>query len=107
MPRKCLKIGNVVFLEEILDASQEEMHTHMKKQEVKYAQIEDPVAVSDNIGLSAIVVQDMSARRHKDYAFDWYLVCLFNNPGPVCFHSKETMAHTSNTHTLECDQSRE
>jgi arginyl-tRNA synthetase len=61
----------VVFLEEILNSSQEEMHSHMKKQEAKYAQISDPVAVSDNIGLSAIVVQDMSAKRHKDYAFDW------------------------------------
>lgn len=66
-------LGNVVFLEEILNAAQEEMHTHMKRQEAKYAQVEDPVAVADNIGLSAIVVQDMSAKRHKDYEFNWYL----------------------------------
>lgn len=52
------------------------MHKNMKKQEAKYAQVHDPVAVSDNIGLSAIVVQDMTAKRQKDYEFNWYRMCI-------------------------------
>jgi arginyl-tRNA synthetase len=39
------------------------MHTQMKKNETKYAQIDDPEAVSDIVGMSAVMVQDMSARR--------------------------------------------
>lgn len=62
--------GNVVFLADILDQVQEEMHNVMKKNEAKYAQIEDPERVSDIIGMSAVKIQDMAARRIKDYDFD-------------------------------------
>ncbi|KAJ3275869.1 hypothetical protein HDV01_006735 [Terramyces sp. JEL0728] len=62
--------GNVVFLADILDQVQEEMHNVMKKNETKYAQIQDPVRVSDVIGMSAVKIQDMAARRIKDYDFD-------------------------------------
>lgn len=69
--------GNVVFLEEILNTTQEEMHEQMKKSEQKYAMIEDPVAVSDVVGKSSIMIQDMSARRGKDYEFNWERMLSF------------------------------
>ena len=57
--------GNVVFLEDILMEAKQVMHEVMKKNESKYEQIEDPEAVADIIGMSAVIVQDMSARRIK------------------------------------------
>jgi arginyl-tRNA synthetase len=75
--------GTVVFLSDILNHVQEEMHTVMKKNEKKYAQIEDPDHVSDIVGISSIMIQDMSARRIKDYAFDWARMLSFEgDTGP-------------------------
>jgi arginyl-tRNA synthetase len=75
--------GKVVFLEEILDHTKEEMHTVMKSNTDKYAHIENPEYVSDLVGISSIVIQDMSARRHKDYEFDWNRMLSFEgDTGP-------------------------
>ncbi|KAI8904377.1 hypothetical protein EDD86DRAFT_213251 [Gorgonomyces haynaldii] len=75
--------GNVVFLEDILDQTKEEMHNVMKKNEQKYAQIEDPEYVSDIVGMSSIMIQDMSARRIKDYTFDMQRMLSFEgDTGP-------------------------
>jgi arginyl-tRNA synthetase len=75
--------GTVVFLEDILNHVQEEMHGVMKKNETKYAQIPDPVSVSDTVGMSAIMIQDMTARRNKDYDFDWNRMLSFEgDTGP-------------------------
>jgi len=75
--------GTVVFLEEILDATKNEMHDVMKKNEAKYKQIEDPEYVSDVVGMSAVMVQDMMARRIKDYELDWNRMLSFEgDTGP-------------------------
>lgn len=75
--------GSVVFLEDILNQVQEEMHSVMKKNEAKYAQIEDPNYVADVVGMSSIIIQDMTARRHKDYEFDWNRMLSFEgDTGP-------------------------
>lgn len=75
--------GSVVFLSQILDQVKDEMHEVMKKNEAKYAQIEDPEHVSDTVGMSSIIIQDMGARRVKDYAFDWSRMLSFEgDTGP-------------------------
>jgi arginyl-tRNA synthetase len=75
--------GSVVFLEDILNQVQEEMHSVMKKNETKYAQIENPNYVADVVGMSSIIIQDMTARRHKDYEFDWNRMLSFEgDTGP-------------------------
>ncbi|KAF9919399.1 hypothetical protein BX616_000010 [Lobosporangium transversale] len=75
--------GTVVFLEDILEETRDTMHEVMKKNEHKYAQIEDPLAVADNIGISAIMTQDASARRVKNYDFDWKRMFSFEgDTGP-------------------------
>ncbi|KAI8897973.1 hypothetical protein BC833DRAFT_591534 [Globomyces pollinis-pini] len=75
--------GTVIFLQDILDNVQEEMHAVMKKNEKKYAQIEDPDKVSDIVGISSIMIQDMAARRIKDYDFDWSRMLSFEgDTGP-------------------------
>lgn len=75
--------GSVVFLEDILNVTKEEMHTAMKANEKKYAQIHDPELVSDLVGISSIIIQDMFAKRHKDYEFDWSRMVSFEgDTGP-------------------------
>ncbi|KAI8854537.1 hypothetical protein BC829DRAFT_424517 [Chytridium lagenaria] len=75
--------GTVVFLEEILNHVQESMLEVMKKNEVKYNQIAEPLAVADLVGITAVMIQDMSARRIKDYEFDWDRMLAFEgDTGP-------------------------
>ncbi len=75
--------GTVVFLEDILEETRDAMHEVMKKNEHKDAQIDDPLQVADNIGISAIMIQDASARRVKNYDFDWKLMFSFEgDTGP-------------------------
>ncbi|KAJ3063589.1 Arginyl-tRNA synthetase [Podochytrium sp. JEL0797] len=61
--------GTVVFLEDILNNVQESMLEVMKRNEKKFAQIENPEYVSDIIGITGIMIQDMGSRRNKDYEF--------------------------------------
>ncbi|KAI8869769.1 arginyl-tRNA synthetase [Ramicandelaber brevisporus] len=62
--------GEVKFLDDILNETREKAHNQMKKNPVKYAQIEDPEYVSDIVGMSAVIIQDFGARRIKDYEFN-------------------------------------
>jgi arginyl-tRNA synthetase len=75
--------GTAVFLEDILDQTRETMHDQMKQNQTKYEQVHDPEGVSHLIGLSAVVVQDMSARKIKNYEFDWTRMFSFEgDTGP-------------------------
>jgi arginyl-tRNA synthetase len=62
--------GNVKFLDDILDDVAETMHNVMHKNENKYAQVEEPQKVADILGISAVMVQDMSGKRINNYPFD-------------------------------------
>lgn len=64
------RLGNVLLLSDILDQSGATMHEVMRRNETKYAQIADPLAAAEAVGISAIMVQDMSGKRINDYAFD-------------------------------------
>lgn len=48
------RTGDVVFLEDILDEAKRSMHEVMKKNEEKYAQIDDPEKTSDIIGFLSL-----------------------------------------------------
>lgn len=75
--------GNVVFLDDILEETKEKMHEVMKKNEHKYAQIEDPEKVADLIGISAVMIQDMQAKRINNYEFKWDRMLSFEgDTGP-------------------------
>ncbi|ORX70038.1 putative arginine--tRNA ligase, cytoplasmic [Linderina pennispora] len=69
--------GTVVFLDDMLRESADNMHAVMKENEAKYAQVPEPEQTAATLGLSAIVVQDMSARRIKDYDFNWDRILSF------------------------------
>jgi arginyl-tRNA synthetase len=64
--------GTVVFLEQIIREAASVMHEQMKKNEAKYAAVEDPEQTSLEVGLAAIKIQDMAAKR--------YVCALFNSP---------------------------
>lgn len=55
--------GTVKFLDDILRDVADKMHETMKKNEDKYKQVEDPVATADTLGISSVMVQDMSGKR--------------------------------------------
>ncbi|KAJ3389867.1 hypothetical protein HDU84_008237 [Entophlyctis sp. JEL0112] len=75
--------GTVVFLEDILDAVQESMLAVMRRNEARFALIENPMATADTIGITGIMIQDMSARRNKDYEFNWDRMLAFEgDTGP-------------------------
>ncbi|CAO3671530.1 unnamed protein product [Umbelopsis ramanniana] len=75
--------GNVVFLDQILEDTKEKMHDVMRKNEAKYAQIEHPDQVADEVGISAVKIQDNAARRIKNYEFDWERMFSFEgDTGP-------------------------
>ncbi|KAK6457537.1 arginyl-tRNA synthetase [Scheffersomyces xylosifermentans] len=75
--------GTVVFLDNILEETKEKMHEVMKKNEAKYAQIEDPDKIADLIGISAVMIQDMQAKRINNYEFKWDRMTSFEgDTGP-------------------------
>jgi arginyl-tRNA synthetase len=55
--------GTVKFLDDILRDVAEKMHEVMQKNEKKYEQIEDPLATADILGISSVMVQDLSGKR--------------------------------------------
>ena len=61
--------GTVKFLDDILRDVGEKMHEVMKKNEDKYAQIENPEAVADILGISSVMVQDMTGKRYVTLLF--------------------------------------
>jgi arginyl-tRNA synthetase len=64
--------GTVVFLEEILnEAKQVMLEKIMENTKQKLDEVEDPEKTADIVGLSAVVIQDLSARRIRDYDFSW------------------------------------
>lgn len=55
--------GTVKFLDDILRDVGEKMHEVMKRNQSKYEQVEDPEATADVLGISSVMVQDMSGKR--------------------------------------------
>lgn len=75
--------GTVVFLDNILEETKENMHDVMKKNEVKYAQIANPDEVADLVGISAVMIQDMQSKRINNYEFKWERMLSFEgDTGP-------------------------
>lgn len=63
--------GTVVFLDDILEAVKTKMLEIMKTNEEKFSQVEDPEKVADLVGISAVMIQDMQAKRINNYEFGW------------------------------------
>lgn len=75
--------GTVVFLDNILEETKDKMHEVMKKNEAKYAQIEDPEKIADLVGISAVMIQDFQSKRINNYEFKWERMLSFEgDTGP-------------------------
>ncbi|KAI8390100.1 hypothetical protein BD560DRAFT_379914 [Blakeslea trispora] len=62
--------GTVVFLEDMLDTAKEKILDYMR-QDTKKSQIDHIEHIADQLGMSAILIQDMKSKRGKDYEFSW------------------------------------
>ena len=55
--------GTVKFLDDILRDVGDKMHEVMQKNKVKYEQVENPEETADILGITAVMVQDMTGKR--------------------------------------------
>lgn len=55
--------GDVVFLKEILDVAKETMLRQTRAAPERFAALEDPEGTSDQIGMTAVKIQDMQGKR--------------------------------------------
>jgi len=80
--------GTVVFLDDVLKEVGETMHSVMRKNESKYAQISDPDATADILGISSVMVQDMTGKRINGYDFNIDAMTSFEgDTGPYLQYS--------------------
>ncbi|KAF9155761.1 Arginyl-tRNA synthetase [Linnemannia schmuckeri] len=71
--------GNAVFLEDILDTAQSTMLEKMKENQAKFDAVKESSGegegsvelVADQLGISAVVIQDFQAKSNKGYEFSW------------------------------------
>lgn len=75
--------GTVKFLDDIISDVGDFMHSVMRRNEAKYSQVEDPVQTAETLGISAIMVQDMSGKRVNNYDFSYERMTSFEgDTGP-------------------------
>lgn len=59
--------GTVKFLNDILKDVGDKMHEVMRKNETKYEQVENPDETADTLGITSVMVQDMSGKRYVTF----------------------------------------
>lgn len=75
--------GTAKFLDDILRDVGDRMHEVMRGNADKYQQVQDPEKTADLLGISAVMVQDMSGKRINNYDFDINRMCSFEgDTGP-------------------------
>ncbi|KAK9467442.1 hypothetical protein V1512DRAFT_247038 [Lipomyces arxii] len=96
--------GTVVFLDTILNDTKDAMHEVMKKNEAKYDQVEDPEEVADLVGMSAVMIQDMQAKRVNNYKFDWTRMLSFEgDTGPYLQYAHSRLCSMERRADLSVD----
>ena len=77
------RAGTVRFLDDILRDVADEMHEVMQNNEEKYKQIENPEQAADTLGITAVMVQDMSGKRINGYEYNLETMTSFEgDTGP-------------------------
>jgi arginyl-tRNA synthetase len=85
--------GTAVFLDQIIKEAAGVMHDQMKKNEEKYNAVEDPLTVSQEIGITGIKIQDMAAKRVNNYTFNWDRMLSFEgDTGPYLQYAHVRLA---------------
>lgn len=80
--------GTVKFLDDVVADVSDFMHEVMRRNETKYAEVENPDEVARVLGISAIMVQDMSGKRIHNYDFSLERMTAFDgDTGPYLQYS--------------------
>ncbi|KAL3961617.1 hypothetical protein ACCO45_003140 [Purpureocillium lilacinum] len=80
--KKCQHVNFGLLGRHLADCA-DYMHEKMKQNEAKYAQIKNPEATADILGISGVMVQDMSGKRINDYDFNMdAMTSLEGDTGP-------------------------
>ncbi|KAL9108172.1 MAG: hypothetical protein Q9227_007026 [Pyrenula ochraceoflavens] len=88
--------GTVKFLDDILRDVGDRMHELMRQNPEKYSQVEDPEKVADILGISAVMVQDMSGKRINNYPFDLQRMFSFEgDTGPYLQYAHARLCSVS------------
>ncbi|EAU38151.1 arginyl-tRNA synthetase [Aspergillus terreus NIH2624] len=75
--------GTVKFLDDILQDVRDKMHEVMKKNTEKYEQVADPEKTADILGITSVMVQDMTGKRINGYDFNLEAMTSFEgDTGP-------------------------
>ncbi|KAK4225067.1 arginyl-tRNA synthetase [Podospora fimiseda] len=85
--------GTVKFLDDILRDVADKMHETMRKNETKYSQVENPEATADVLGISSVMVQDMTGKRINNYTFNMDQMTSFEgDTGPYLQYAHARIA---------------
>ncbi|KAJ3822961.1 hypothetical protein F5880DRAFT_1483163 [Lentinula raphanica] len=85
--------GTVVFLNQIIKEATTVMHEQMQKNEEKYQAVEDPEMTSEELGITGIKIQDMTAKRINNYTFNWDRMLSFEgDTGPYLQYAHVRLA---------------
>uniref|UniRef100_A0A3P8YKY0 Probable arginine--tRNA ligase, mitochondrial n=1 Tax=Esox lucius TaxID=8010 RepID=A0A3P8YKY0_ESOLU len=64
------RLGEVVFLEDVLDEAQARMLRNMSQAKTT-KEMDDPEDTAEKVGISALIIQDFKGPLVSDYKFDW------------------------------------
>ncbi|XP_062293163.1 probable arginine--tRNA ligase, mitochondrial isoform X2 [Scomber scombrus] len=64
------RIGEVVFLEDVLDEARARM-LHNMNQSKTTKEMDNPEDTAEKVGISALIIQDFKGPLQSDYKFDW------------------------------------
>ncbi|OJD15622.1 arginine-tRNA ligase [Emergomyces pasteurianus Ep9510] len=99
------RLGTVKLLSDILNECGNAMHEVMRSNEAKYAQVAEPEAVADVVGITAIMAQDMSGKRINNYPFDITRMTSFEgDTGPYLQYSHARLSSIMRKANLTVDQ---
>ncbi|KAH8674325.1 arginyl-tRNA synthetase [Xylariales sp. PMI_506] len=97
--------GTVKFLDDILRDVGDHMHEVMRKNQEKYDQVENPEAVADTLGISSVMVQDMSGKRINNYNFNMEAMTSFEgDTGPYLQYAHARLCSITRRANLSEDE---
>ncbi|OOQ90565.1 Arginine--tRNA ligase, cytoplasmic [Penicillium brasilianum] len=97
--------GTVKFLDDILRDVGDKMHDVMKKNETKYSQVENPEETADTLGITSVMVQDMTGKRVNGYDFNLDAMTSFEgDTGPYLQYAHARLCSMARKSELNIDE---
>jgi len=99
--------GTVKYLDDVIEECSTFMHETMRKNEEKYAQLQDPEKTSETLGITAMMVQDMSGKRINGYTFDLARMTAFEgDTGPYLQYAHTRLSSVARKAGITQEQMR-